>query len=87
MTPWAVACQDSLSVGFSSKNTGMECHALFRGILPTQGSNPHLLDFGFFITSATWEAPKGVRGAFCPSKLELCPLPDTLFSLPLEIEH
>ena len=65
----------------------MGCHALLQGILPTQGLNPHLLDFGFFITSITWEAPKGVGGAFCPSKLELCPLPDILFSLPLEIEH
>ena len=47
----------------------MGCHALLQGILPTQGLNPHLLDFGFFITSITWEAPKGVGGAFCPSKL------------------
>ena len=25
------------------KNTGVDCHALLKGILPTQGSNPHLL--------------------------------------------
>ena len=26
--------------GFSSKNTGVGCHALLQGIFPTQGSNP-----------------------------------------------
>ena len=25
------------------KNTGVGCHALFHGIFPTQGLNPHLL--------------------------------------------
>ena len=25
-TPWAVACQAPLSMGFPSKNTGMGCH-------------------------------------------------------------
>ena len=25
-----------------SKNTGVGCHTLFQGFLPTQGSNPHL---------------------------------------------
>ena len=49
--------------GFSSKNTGMGCCALLKGILLTQGSNPHLsrllhwqVGCGFFTTSATWEA-------------------------------
>ena len=45
-TPWTVAWglpgpsvhEDSLG-----KNTGVGCHALLRGIFPTQGSNPHLL--------------------------------------------
>ena len=38
------------------KNTGVGCHALLQGILPTQGSNPHLLPLlpavagGFFTT-------------------------------------
>ena len=53
----------SLSMGFSSKNTGVGYHALLPGIFPTQGSNLHLLkspDFAgrFFTTSATWEAPQ-----------------------------
>ena len=44
MTPWIVACQASLSMGYSpGKNTGVGCHALLQGIFPTQGSNPGLL--------------------------------------------
>ena len=39
-TPWIVACQVPLSVGFSSKNTVMGCHVLIQGIFPIQGSNP-----------------------------------------------
>ena len=41
-TPWTVACQAPLSMGFSGKNTGVGCHFLFQGIFPTQGSNPGL---------------------------------------------
>ena len=32
-----------LSMGFSSKDTGVGFHALLQGIFPTQGSNPRLL--------------------------------------------
>ena len=39
------------------KNTGVGCHALLQGILPTQGSNLTLAG-SFFTTSATWEAQK-----------------------------
>ena len=28
---------------FSRQDTGVSCHFLLQGILPTQGSNPHLL--------------------------------------------
>ena len=38
-TLWTVAQQAPLSVGFSSKNTGVGCHALLQGIFPTQGLN------------------------------------------------
>ena len=56
VTPWTVACQASLSMGFPSKNTGVGCPFLLRGIFPIQGSNPHLLHFltlagGFFTLS------------------------------------
>ena len=43
VTPWTVALQVPLSVGFPSKNTGMGCCFLLQGIFPTQGSNPCLL--------------------------------------------
>ena len=41
-TPWTVARQAPLSMGFSRKNTGVGCHALLQGIFLTQGSNPCL---------------------------------------------
>ena len=40
---WIAACQAPLSVGLPGKNTGVGCHLLLQGILPTQGSNPHFL--------------------------------------------
>ena len=42
-TPWTVACQVPLSMGFPGKNTGVGCHFLLQGIFPTQGLNPGLL--------------------------------------------
>ena len=42
-TPRTVAHQAPLSMGFSSKNSGVGCHALLQGIFPIQGSNPYLL--------------------------------------------
>ena len=41
VTPWTVACQAPLSVGF--KNTGVGCHFLLQEIFPIQGSNSPLL--------------------------------------------
>ena len=43
VTPWTVARQAPLSMGFSSKNTGVGCHTLLQGIFPTWGLNPCLL--------------------------------------------
>ena len=43
-TLWTIACQAPLSMRFSSKNTGVGCHALLQGIFPTWGLNlglPH----------------------------------------------
>ena len=40
---WMVACQAPLSMGFSRHGVG--CHFLPQGIFPTQGSNPHLLQW------------------------------------------
>ena len=59
-TPWTVALQAPLSMGFTGKNTGVSCHVLLQGFFLTQGSNPCLtspaLAGRFFTTSATWEA-------------------------------
>ena len=38
-----VAHQAPLSMEFPGKNTGVDCHLLLQGIVPTQGLNPHLL--------------------------------------------
>ena len=42
-TPWTVAHQVPLSMGFPGKNTRVGCHFLLQEIFPTQGSSPHLL--------------------------------------------
>ena len=42
-TPWTVAHQTPLFMGFPGKNTGVDCHSLLQGIFPTQGTNPHFL--------------------------------------------
>ena len=42
-TPWTVAQQAPLSVGFPGMNTRMGCHFLLQGMFPTQESNLRLL--------------------------------------------
>ena len=62
-TPWTVACQTPLSVGFSRQEywSGWPCPP--RGDLPNPGieltslMSPALTG-GFFSPSTTWEAPK-----------------------------
>ena len=44
-TPWTVARQAPLSIGFSSKNTEMVCHFLLQRIFLTQGWKLYLLHF------------------------------------------
>ena len=60
VTPQIWTHQDPLSVGFSSKNTGVGCHFLLQRIFLTQGSavspvSPALTG-RFFTTRETWEA-------------------------------
>ena len=43
VTTWTVARQAPRSMGFSRKNTGVDCHALLQGIFPTERLNPRLL--------------------------------------------
>ena len=42
-TQWTVARQAPLSMEFSGKNTGVDCHFFLQRIFLTQGSNPCLL--------------------------------------------
>ena len=58
---WMLAYQASLSMGFSSTDTGVGYHAFLQGIFPTHGWNPESLSSlassgEFFTTSTTWEA-------------------------------
>ena len=59
-TPWTVAHEAPLSVGFSVRNTGVGCHVLLQGVFLIQGWNLCLLSPAlaarFFTTRATWEA-------------------------------
>ena len=41
-TPWTVAHQAPLSMGFPGKNTRVDWHFLAQGIFLSQGSNPYL---------------------------------------------
>ena len=59
VTPWTIACQTPLSMGFSRQGYRSGCHAFLQGIFPTQGSSPvpfasPTLAGGFFATSATY---------------------------------
>ena len=63
MTPWTVACQAPLPMGFSRQEywSGLSFHPL--GDLPQPGSEPTslmslALAGGFFTISATWEEPQ-----------------------------
>ena len=42
-TPWTIARQASLSMGFLRQEYWNGCHFLFQEIVPPQGSNPSLL--------------------------------------------
>ena len=56
-TPWAVAHQAPLFMGFSRQEYSNECRFLLQGIFPTQGSNLCLLHLLHLQTDslATWE--------------------------------
>ena len=50
VTPWIVACQASLSLGFPRQEYWSGCHFLLQGIFPTQGWNPQTC----FYCAAGW---------------------------------
>ena len=61
MTPWAVACQAPLSMGFSRQEYWSVLPLPFPGDLPSPGIEPLSLTSpglagGLFTTKATWEA-------------------------------
>ena len=78
VTPWTVACQAPLSLGFSRKNTGVGCHFLLQRIFLTQGWKPGLLHCRQFFYSMSHQG-----GFMCVcvcrlnswSKLSLKPFP------------
>ena len=59
VTPWTVALQAPLSMGFPRKEHSSGLPFPYPGIFPTQGSKLFLLHWqgGFFYGWATWEAP------------------------------
>ena len=65
-TPWTIACQGPLSMGFSRQQywSGLPClppgDLLNPGIEPTSLTSPALAG-EFFTTSSTWEACYGER--------------------------
>ena len=56
VTPWTVARQAPLSMGFSRQGTGVDCHDLLQGIFQTQELHPHLLCL------LHWQAPLAPLG-------------------------
>ena len=63
VTPWTVACQAPLSMGFLRQEYWC-CHFLLQGIFPTQGLNPSLLlGRQFLYHWATWEVLAVVWGS------------------------
>ena len=59
-----------------SKNTGVDCHALFQGIFLTQGLNPHLLHM--YLETEMWEFLSKIKKRYkCFSQ---CFLPSLLMT-------
>ena len=61
-TPWTAARQLLCPWDSPGKNTGMGCHALLQGIIPTQGSNLPLLSFLHWRVGSLPVAPPGDPG-------------------------
>ena len=65
VTPWTVAHQAPLSMGFSRQEYWSGLHGLLQGIFPTQGLNPGLLHCRWILYQLSYqgssEKPKGKR--------------------------
>ena len=62
---WTVTTRLLCSWDSPSKNTGMGCHALFQGIVSTQGLNPHLLHALHWQVGSLPLAPPGKHKSLC----------------------
>ena len=61
--PGTIALQAPLSMGFSGKNTRVDCHFLLQGIFPTQESNLGLLQCRQILYQLSYEgSPKESMG-------------------------
>ena len=73
VTPWTIAHQAPLSMGFTGKNTGVGCHFLLQGILPAQRSNHNscvsCIDRWILYQPTTWQALREM----CSSVAQSCP--------------
>ena len=63
-----VACRGPLSMGLSRQEYWSCCHALLQGILPTQGSNLHLLSLLHWHTGSLPLAPLGIPKVWLEAK-------------------
>ena len=57
-TPWTIACQSPLSMGFSRQlhSTGVGCHFLLQGIFPSQESSLGLLHCRQILYWLSWSS-------------------------------
>ena len=83
MTPWTVACQAPLPMGFSRQEYWSELpfpppgDLAKPGIKPISSVSPALVG-GFFTTSATWEAKPEIQICFVKSFTSILDLKDLL---------
>ena len=70
--PWTVAHRLLFLWKSPGKNTGVGCHALLQGILPTQGSNPCLLHWQADSLPVSYQgSPKSFNGHLFKIKVKL----------------
>ena len=60
VTPWTVAHQAPLSMGFSRQEHWSGCHFVLQRIFPAQGSNPHELCFLHWQAGSLPLAPQNI---------------------------
>ena len=73
VTPWTVARQAPLSMGFSRREYGVGCHFLLWEVFPTQGLNPCLKCLLSWQPVALLRVPPGNRDAECDMLCTLKP--------------